>query len=925
MKKLFLSLALIYSCISFSQSNPFSIKGVVIDQEDNNPIESATIHLERAQDSTVVNYTISNAKGQFQLEGKTYDKNINLFVSFTGMETYKKEINLSSGDINLDTIKLKSINTLDAVLIKSRAPITIKKDTLEFNVKSFKTKKDASVEDLLKQLPGVEVDAEGKIKVNGKEVNKILVNGKPFFGNDPTITTRNLTKDIIEKIQITDTKTKSESFSGEEGDKDNKTINLTIKEENNKGKFGRLSAGLGTDKRYEFAGMINLFNNDRRISVLAGGNNINSAGFSFGEIRKMFGSGNNVSFSSNGSFNYGGRNFGGGQGIVKSSNYGVTYADVLSKKVDISADYFYSKSDSRNESSNERENFLRDSKYFSNASSTSRNTNDNHSANMIFDVKIDSTFLINIRPSIRKTDNISNYTSENKSFDELENLTNESNSSSVIKTNGINFDNRISLTKKYGNDGGYIELITSNTFNKSLSEDFLNSEINIYGSSPANELRDQFTDGDKNQTNFNIEATYRIPLIAKKLFLNLEYEFSNRNTENSLSTYDFNSTSNDYVDFNEDLSTDFKYINKRNIPSVSLSYREKKYSFSFKSGYVMQSLENIDYLKNELSLKRKFNDIQLRSYFNYRFNPKASVYMNYQKTNRAPGLNQIQPFRNISNPLNIITGNPNLEPENNHRFYLGYNAYNFQKGTGFYGNIGATIIRNQIITKSSIDDDLVRNTTYENLNGNYRVYAYTNYSKQIKIDTVQNLKFSLRLSVNKSKNLNYNNDDIYASKITSVTPRIGLKYTWKNVLEIEPKYSISRTTNKYDIDNFKDNTFLRHNFNLRTATFLPKNFEWRNDIQYNYNPDIAPGFQKGAWFWNSTLAYSLLNDNATLTLKAYDLLNQNTNARRTATENYIEDAFSTVLEQYFMLSFSWKFNSLGKKGEVGKGGVFFFD
>ncbi len=209
-------------------------------------------------------------------------------MSYVGYRTYLKKMLIDKEIIDLKRIALQLDNQLGEVLVKSTAPITIKKDTLEFNVKSFKTKKDATVEDLLKQLPGVEVDDEGKITVNGKEVNKILVNGKPFFGNDPTITTKNLTKDIIEKIQVVDTKTKAEAFTGEVGDSENKTINLTIKEENNKGVFGRVSAGAGTDERYEFAGMVNLFDNDRRISVLAGGHNNNSPGFSLGELSTMF-------------------------------------------------------------------------------------------------------------------------------------------------------------------------------------------------------------------------------------------------------------------------------------------------------------------------------------------------------------------------------------------------------------------------------------------------------------------------------------------------------------------------------------------------------------------------------------------------------------------------------------------------------------
>ncbi len=221
------------------------------------------------------------------------------------------------------------------VVTANRAPITIKKDTLEFNAASFSTKANATVEDLLKELPGVEVDAQGNITVNGKPVNKILVNGKPFFGDDPTIATRNLTKEIVEKIQVTDTKTDSQAFTGEKGDENNKTINIQIDEEKNKGIFGRVAAGGGTDKRFEYAGLINYFDNDLRVSALAGGNNINSPGFSFGEIEKMFGSARYVSMNSNGSFNYNGRAFGGGDGITNSRTAGANFADDFGKGTDL--------------------------------------------------------------------------------------------------------------------------------------------------------------------------------------------------------------------------------------------------------------------------------------------------------------------------------------------------------------------------------------------------------------------------------------------------------------------------------------------------------------------------------------------------------------------------------------------------------------
>ncbi|MDD7887584.1 TonB-dependent receptor [Flavivirga sp. 57AJ16] len=909
---------LVFLCVtlSFSQSKTFEISGTLISEDENLPLESATVYIERVKDSALVGYTITDKNGSFTLEDKTADTQLNLLISYVGYKTYSKIIKMDKTEINLKTITMQvDDNALDEVIIKSRAPMIIKKDTLEFNVKSFKTKKDANVEDLLKQLPGVEVEEDGQIKVNGKPVSRILVNGKPFFGNDPTITTRNLSKEIIEKIQVVDTKTKSQAFSGEEGDDENKTINLTIKEENNKGVFGRVSAGAGTDKRYEFAGMFNRFDNDQRLSVLAGGNNINSPGFSFGEIRKMFGGGNSRGFSGNGSFQVDGRSFGGGQGITTSKNVGANFADKLGEKVDLSTDYFYSGSSSDNVTSTQRENILPDSRYFTNSESRSFSDSDSHSANMEFDIEIDSTLLVNIAPTFRHTRNQTVFLRDEASRDELNTLTNESNTESTVETFGKNFSNDIEVTKRFGSKGAYLSLAIGNEIRKRESNDFLFSRTNIYGDSPDEIIRDQFTEGNNEVNNLNTDINYNIPLITKGLFLNFGYNYSRNVQEDKQSTLD-KDTNGDYTVFNTDLSTDFEYINEILRPRVSIRYRNKKWSARFNTSYLYRNLENRDLLRPQFSIKRKFEAIELGSNFRYRFSPKSSMYFGHRLNNDPPQLRQLQAFQDVSNPLNTIVGNPDLEPTNSHRIYMGYNTFDPQKGTGFFSRFSASFINNQVVSNTTIDENFVRNTTYSNVNGNYRINGNLNYDKKVKLDSLRTLKYGIGIDGNKNRTINYNNGILYASNVIGVSPNIDFTFTWKDLMEFRPRYQINFTKNTFGIDSFKDREFLYHSLHLSTATFFPKHFEWRNEIQYNYNPNIADGFQKSSWFWNATLAHSLMKDKATLTLKAYDLLKQNTNARRTANENFIQDSQSTVLEQYFMLSFSWKFNSLGEKGEA---------
>jgi len=920
MKYYFLVLTLLISLFTFSQSKPFQVSGVLISEVEEAPLESATVYLQRVKDSTLITYTLTDREGKFLLEGKTSDNEANLFISYVGYKTHFQLVNLEKESINLGNINLKTSNTLDAVLIKSTAPITIKRDTLEFNVSSFKTKKDANVEDLLKELPGVEIDEEGTITVNGKEVNRILVNGKPFFGDDPTITTRNLTKDIVEKIQVLDTKTKDQAFTGETVDGDNKTVNLVIKEENNKGVFGRVAAGAGTDEHYEFAGMFNRFDNDQRISVLAGGNDINSPGFSFGEIRKMFGGGNNVRFNNNGSFQIDGRSFGGGQGITESRNFGANYADELGNEDrDLAANYFYSGSNSENRTTRNRENILPDSRFFTSSNSSSFSEDENHSANVEFDIEVDSTLLINIEPRFRFSKSKNIFSEDETSTDESNTLTNQSTASSNVENISKNFNNDIDVTKRFGSRGAFLRISIENEFNQRELTDFLNSETNIFGDNPEDIVRDQFTDGENKTNNFDTYIAYNIPLVGKEFFLELKYRYARNKQEDRRSTFDKDENTGEFSMFNIDLSTDFEYIDETLTPSFEFEYRKKNWSARFETIYVFRTLENNDLLRPEFNLKRDFEALELRSRLRYRFNPKSSFSLGYYLNNNPPQLRQLQAFRNVTNPLNTVVGNPNLEPENNHRVYMNYNSFDFQKGSGFYGYLSANFDNNKVVSKTIIDENLVRETTYDNVNGAYRLNGYISVNKKVKLDSIRSVDFNLGVGPNISRNVNFNNGVQYSSTNNSISPRLGMRFVWKDVMEFNPRYRLSYTKNTFDIERFQNQEFVSHSLDLNTATFLPKGFEWRNDINFSYNPNIADGFQKSAWFWNTTLAYSVLKDKGTVTLKAYDLLNQNTNARRIATSNYIEDSVSTVLQQYFMLSFSWKFNSLGSAAEEMEG------
>ncbi|MCG2419731.1 outer membrane beta-barrel protein [Aequorivita sp. F47161] len=907
---------LIFLFVSFGYSQNVEVSGTLIDNETRDPLEAATVFMETVKDSTLITYTITDKNGKFALEGKTSEKNVRVNISFVGYENFQKRINLDKPSHDLGIIPLSvSVASLDEVVVKSRAPITIKKDTLEFNVASFKTKKNASVEDLLKELPGVEVDAQGHITVNGKPVNKILVNGKPFFGDDPTIATRNLTKEIVEKIQVTDTKTDSQAFTGEKGDDTNKTINIKIDEEKNKGVFGRVAAGGGTDKRFEYAGLINYFDNDLRVSALASGNNINSPGFSFGEIEKMFGGGRRVSFNSNGSFSYNGMSFGGGDGITNSRTAGTSIANDFGKETDLSADYFYSSANTFNEELRNRENILPENRYFSKVRSKSETDNDNHAANLKFKTQIDSTFLIEIRPQLTFNKAISGFKKNEESRNLNQELINQSNNDNHSERQGSNFNNRLTITKKYGNKGAFFRLITNNKINAVDNQDYTNSETEIFGDNPNIISRNQLANGKNTAADFTVTPSWRLPIIADTLFLNLEYTFEKDKRKDKKDVFDFDEFSQEYTNFNTAQSTDFTNTNQHSRPEVGVTYTSEKIYARINAAYVFRTLESDDALRN-INFKNNFNALEMGVNFRYKFSKSFSVFSGYYLENSAPQIDQLSPFIDISDPLNITQGNPNLKPSNSHRLYLGGNNYDFKNQTGFYSYLNFEITDNSVVPKTTIDENLVKTTTYANVNGTYNFSGNIGFNKSFKIDSLRTLKYGAFIYTTGNKNVNFNNEMQYSSTTISYYPSLNASFTWKDLFEFSPRYSIGYSTNSFDIDAFEDSNYTRHELGLRATTFVPKFLEWSNDIKYIYNTDVADGFNRSYVFWNSSLTYSFLKDSGSATLKVYDLLNQNSNVRRTSNQDYIQDVQSTVLKQYFMLTLSYKFNTLGKKGEI---------
>lgn len=759
---LFLNMSLVFS------QNSFKVKGIVKDSISQSALISSTVYLERLKDSSMVSYSITDQNGYFEIEDYTSDSILSLNISYTGMKTYRKTLNIKNSPIDIGTVYLlPSSDQLDEVTVKaSRSPIVFKKDTLEFNASSFKTRDGANLEELLEKLPGLKVDAAGNITVNGKPVQRILVNGKSFFGDDPKIATKNLPKSIIDKIQVVDTKTKEQEFTGEEGDQENKTINITIDEDKNKGIFSRLTLGGGTDGRYAMSGFGNYFKDDTRISVIAGSNNINSPGFSFDEVFDMMGSVRSVTRSSNGSFGVNGLNFGGSSGITKSDNVGLSYADEWSDIHELETNYFYGANKTRNETSTRRENILPDRTFFTNSENTTLNQSDSHRSSLNYSFKPDTLTRISLRPNI----NVSSGNNETSSFSEsLESdgeQINQLNTENLSEFENASFSNNFSVSRKMKTDGAYASLRFRNTNTKSENNSLFNSTREIFGNNPNTEIQNQNIQSNSHRDEYIISGSYR-NLLFQNVFYNISYEYANESEKSERNVFDFDDNTGEFSDLNEDLSNAFTVRANKHIPKAGVRFDDDTLTVSVSGGINHTELKTNNLIQ-DINFSNNFNIFAYSGYLAYQFKDKSRLSSWFNNSTQIPNVSQLQPVTIQTNPLNITVGNPDLEASVVHNFSLSYRKYDYKTRSGYGIYSYYTFNQDQVVPVTTTDEDLVRTTTYTNLSGGQSAYLSFYINKSLKKSKNQNDRESFTiggdLNFNYNKNLGFSNAQSFRSE-----------------------------------------------------------------------------------------------------------------------------------------------------------------
>ena len=584
------------------------IKGKLVDTTAKQPIADATVSVLNAKDSSLATFTLSNKQGVFEVKGLVAGE-YRLVITSKGYEEIKKKVSITETEKQLDLGNLsvqKDYKMMEGVTITSESPIQVKNDTIQFNTSGFKTQPNATLEDLLKKIPGMEVDKEGTVKSQGEQVQKVLVDGKEFFGNDPKLATKNLTADMIESVQVFDDMSDQAKFTKVDDGSRSKTINIKLKKDRNKGYFGRSTFGYGSDDRYEANFSVNKFKGNQRISLLFNSNNINKQGFSFSDIISSMGGMSAMSGGGGrgggGGMSFGGLNFGGNStGITRSTAAGLNYTDEWGSKIKVTGSYFYSTTRPLQEQSTFRQTFFpNDSTAARSNISQSNNLNQNHRFNLRFEYSIDSMNSILYTPSmtLQHSESFSLDSSVTQSITPFQQylavrgLTRNTNG-----RDGFNLGNNLLFRHKFKKTGRTLTLGVNNTTGNSESDGLTYSSNLFYLSDGS--LDSAFIQNQnylqKTTTNNNVISTsYTEPMGLNKL-IELNYAYTRNESESNRKTFNFNDNSGKYDNVNLRQTNDFRNVFEAHRAGINFRVQNTKYNYQIGLGVQQSSLDNSSY------------------------------------------------------------------------------------------------------------------------------------------------------------------------------------------------------------------------------------------------------------------------------------------------------------------------------------------
>jgi len=887
--------------------NAIIVKGGVYDAETKAPLSGATVYFSTVKDSAVIEYTTTDKNGLFKFNIKKYDKPVNLKVNFMGYKNFvaKQTGILASKDFG-KLYLTQNPNELETVVIKSDAPpIRVKKDTLEYNAASYKVRPDANVETLLKQLPGVEVDNDGNVTVNGRNVTQFLVNGKTFFDKNGAIILKNLPAEVISKVQVSDYKTKKQELSKEASTSDDSSINFTIDEKKNKGYFGKFLGGYGSDDRYESSFLLNYFNNKRKISLLASSNNINSTGFTMDDVFDNMGGGRN-----NRGNNRGSSGVTNGKGITTSNLVGLNYNDEWAKNFQAMGSYNFANTVTKNETKANYAELKSDGNNYTESDAKSRNENTGNKANFEFEYKVNPDTRIVFQPKIEQNRSNSNSESFSNTVDDNQVALNESKSKSYKESTSTSFGNTINFNKAFKKKSQNLSFVFTNSNSKSDSDGINMSETVFHQGIRPDDLRNQNGKTESSSDSYSAELEYTQP-ITDSLRIRLGSDFGWSNNVNDVKTYDYDAATGTYSSLNNAFTNYTTSTQNSIAPKAGLTFEKNKFTFNLNSSTSIVDFDNHSlYLNKNTDLDQKYILPYGSAQIRYSVDRTKGVTIRYEYSNSLPSSGQLLPVANLTNPLNTVIGNSDLNPTEKNSLNIFYRNFDMRTRSGYGLFARADFFDNDIVSFSNFDSSGKKNTTYKNVSGTYTTSVGGNWGQTIKSEA-STFRYGLGLNGSYSLDKGYTNGILYDAKSLGISPRVYFSYDYGELLTIAPSYNLSYNESRYVNSSLSATSAVVHRINLQTTSYWPTNWIWGNDFGYTYNSNLSGDFNKDFYLWNTSLSYAFLKKTMALKVKVYDILNQNQSATRTISATTIRDEENTVLKRYVMFSLSYKLGSFG--------------
>lgn len=933
MRKILLFLLLWCASLSaFSQSG--TIKGKLLDTITRQDLTDATIAVLLAKDSTPVSFTVADKQGAFVVKDLDTGQ-YRLLISFQGFAPLSRNFSITKDITSIDFGSIYMDNKsvmLDAVVVE-RPPISIKKDTVEFSASAFKTKPNANAEDLLKKLPGVQVDKEGNVKAQGEDITKVYVDGKEFFGNDPKLATKNITADMIESVQVFDDMSDQAKFTRIDDGSRAKTINIKLKKDKRKGYFGRAVVGAGSDDRYESSLSFNRFNGDRKLSVIAASNNLNKQGFNFSDIvGNMGGFGARGASGGAGGGGGGGMrmagipSFGGsGNGITRNSSIGLNYSDKFGTKMDVGGSYFYSNGDTRSERSSLRQSFFaNDSVTKQDQFSVSHNKNQNHRFNLRMEYYIDSMNSLLYTPTftLQHSESESRDTISTRALKPgLDFLALKGATRNANERDGISLNNNLLFRHKFKKLGRTFTLGYNNSINRSEGEGINYAPYIFYNpdSSVARvSSQDLKTFQDTRSNNNVISSSYTEPIGKNKIF-ELNYAYTNNSSKSDRRAFDYNPTTTLYDKVNPTQTNNFEtdYISHR----IGTNFRVQQLKYNVQLGMGMQLSELTNFSQRKRAnasdtisnTKQDFKNFFPTANFNYNFTKTKVLRVNYRGRTNQPSISQLQDVPDFSDPLYVRTGNPGLRQEFNNNISVNYNSFNPANFRYMSARMSFDQTSNKIVNSIDTLGRGVQITRPVNMDGSFSASSFVTFGFPLRAK-MKGSSFNLNSSASYNRDANMLNKQKNVLNNLTLTQTVGINLDIKQKFNMGLNASLTYNNATYSVQKNLNTHYLSQTYSADLSYTTKSNTIISTDFDYYVNTGRADGFNQALPLWNAYLAQQIFKKkNGEIKFSVNDILNQNQSISRTVGDNYIVDTRTMVLQRYFMLTFTYNLNKAGQQ------------